>query len=88
MTCFPSFKEAAVQGALLCFNHRLVPRIDLCFMPYLDLFKAFDVAACMREKIKERFSFLETFKDTVYRLKAQKKDVYNTTEKRKKKGLE
>lgn len=63
MTCFPSFKGAAVQGALLCFNHRLVPQIDLCSMLYLDFFinglqtliglldNAFDVAACMREKI-------------------------------------
>lgn len=38
MTCFPSFKAAAVQGALLCLNHRLVARRDLCFMLYLDSF--------------------------------------------------
>lgn len=38
MTCFPSFKAAAVQGALLCLNHRLVARRDLCFMLYLDFF--------------------------------------------------
>lgn len=38
MTSFPSFKGAAVQGALRFGNHRLVPLIDLCFMLYLDFF--------------------------------------------------